>query len=291
MTYEEKIKLIDDTYDKLEMREKAKPIIFNTEMVKAILSGRKTQTRRFANISTINPCHKEHKEHKFIRDDFAGDPYTGYVCKYCGWGVAHPHNGRFPVGTSMFRPMYNEGDILYVRETWNDCNVASPERYVYKADYKLDIEPYCNWSWKPSIHMPKSAARIFLKVTAVRLERLQDITEQDAEREGICRMFDHLTDAEYEAWANGRSPAHRISKKKNEWGWNNYLWHGHYGTYGQGNKTSDAWEYQMSGYDSARDSFSSLWNSLLPLKQWDIIGWDNNPWVWVYEFERVEAGR
>lgn len=288
MTYEEKLELVDSVYNKLELREKAKPILFNTEMVRAILNGKKTQTRRIANINTSIPCNESHNEHKFIRDDFSGDPYTGYVCKYCGWGVAFPHC-RYPVGTSMFRPRYNEGDILYVREAYavTVCEMCEPQHsgFIYRAT----TDPRYNIKWKPSIHMPKSAARIFLKVTAVRCERLQDITEQDAEREGICRMFDHLTDAEYEAWANGRSRISRISRKKNEWGWNNYLWHGHFGTYGTGNKLSDAWEYQMSGYDSARDSFSSLWNSTLPLKDWEDFGWNANPWVWVYEFERIEV--
>lgn len=287
MTYEEKLELVDSVYFELELREKAKPILFNTAMVRAILDGKKTQTRRFANINTTIPCLESYNDHKFIRDDFSEHPYTGYVCKHCGWGVAFPHC-RYPVGTSMFRPRYNEGDILYVRETW----YRDVKRFMYRANYSDEETFYRNGKeieikWKPSIHMPKIAARIFLKVTAVRLERLQDITEQDAEREGICRMFDRLTDEEYERWAK----AARRSEKKNEWGWNNYLWHGHFGTYGTGNKLSDAWEYQMSGYDSARDSFSSLWNSTLPLKDWDDFGWNANPWVWVYEFERIEVKR
>lgn len=231
MTYEEKLELVDSVYNKLELREKAKPILFNTAMVRAILDGRKTQTRRYANINTTIPCNNEHKDHKFIRDDFSEHPYTGYVCKHCGWGVAFPHC-RYPVGTSMFRPRYNEGDILYVRETW----YRDVKRFMYRANYSDEETFYRNGKeveikWKPSIHMPKSAARIFLKVTAVRLERLQDI----------------------ELYRPG--PENPVVKE---------------------------------GF-TYTSSFIAVWENTIKEEDRSIKGWNANPWVWVYEFERIEV--
>jgi hypothetical protein len=131
--------------------------------------------------------------------------------------------------------------------------------------------------------MPKEAARIFLRITDVRVERLQDITDEQAVKEGIVRMFDYLSKEEYERWAKGIGEF----KSQSEQHWENYLWHGNFGQNGCGNKLSDAWKYQNSGYDSPRDSFSSLWNTTVPLKNWDRYGWDANPFCWVIEFERI----
>lgn len=133
--------------------------------------------------------------------------------------------------------------------------------------------------------MPKEAARIWLKVTDVRVERLWDITEEQAVREGTIRIYDDLSDVEYVAQTKrtGIYP-----KAKEEWGYKNYLWHVKFGIHGIGNKMSDSWKYQYSSYDSARDSFSSLWNTTVPLNDWDNYGWEVNPWVWVIEFERCD---
>lgn len=276
-----------------------KPILFNTEMVKAILDGRKTVTRRIANINTDITCNDGATDHDYVLDNFAGRVPTGFVCRKCGFGVAPPHS-RVPCGGSLFRPRYWPGDILYVRETWAKLCYVDPDGYThfdkpmlyYAADgtpdivlvdedgFELDNQRI---RWKPSIHMPKEAARIFLRVTDVRVERLQDITIEQAIREGIVRMFDHMPDAEYDAWSARTCPG----KKKEDHGWNNYLWHGNFGSYGMGNKMSDAWPYQRSGYEEARLSFSSLWNLTVPLKDWAINGWDANPWVWVIEFEQI----
>lgn len=168
----------------------AKPILFNTDMVKAILSDKKCCTRRIAKIPTNINCH-DGKSHNFIRDDFAGYPYTGYVCQYCGYGVSFPHS-KYPIGSSFIRPRYNIGDILYVRETWRISKCEMCENPVESYQYLASVdERYKDiLKWKPSIHMPKDAARLFLRVTNVRLERLQDITETDAEREGFERQ-DH----------------------------------------------------------------------------------------------------
>ena len=127
-----------------------KPILFNTEMVRAILDGIKTCTRRV------------------LKQPFEVHP-NGYITK--------------PRGTERlcpYIPPYQPGDILYVRETWCKGSYGDEkEKYYYKAD---DNNFFC--TWHPSIHMPKEAARIFLKVTDVRVERLQDITDDGAKAEG-----------------------------------------------------------------------------------------------------------
>lgn len=279
-----------------------KPILFNTDMVQAIVDRRKTTTRRIANINTEIICNDETTNHEFELDNFGDTSQkpTGFVCRKCGFGVAFPHS-RVPCGTSVFRPRYWPGDILYVRETWCHGKVAYGEEpdgrnvpFISQCPGEDDII-HKEWAiredigmedvvWHPSIHMPKEAARLFLRVSVVRLERLQEITDDDAIREGIVRMFDHLSDAEYSEWGNKTAKG----MAKADWPWNNYLWHGDFGKYGLGNRKSDAWPYQRSGYDSPRDSFSSLWNLTVDLKDWDTYGWDANPWVWVIEFEMIE---
>ncbi len=152
-----------------------KPILFNTEMVKAILEKRKGATRRVAAINPDIPC--TYGEHEFVWDNFTGGKATGFVCRKCGFGVSPPHS-RCPVGTSFIRPRYFPGDILYVRETWQRSMAGT---YLYKAtDNPIILD-----RWRPSIHMPKEAARLFLAVTDVRVERLQDITGYDVLAEGV----------------------------------------------------------------------------------------------------------
>jgi hypothetical protein len=148
-----------------------KPILFNTEMVRAILDGRKTCTRRVV---------------KTRRKDA------------CGFYVTKRQDGSFTgvyeydEDERMFENQliqYKLGDILYVRETW--CGLPVNEAghfrghpiYYYRADGDLRPEGW-RGAWHPSIHMPKEAARIWLKVTDVRVERLQDITEDGAKAEG-----------------------------------------------------------------------------------------------------------
>lgn len=250
-----------------------KPILFNTEMVKAILDGRKTVTRRLVKTNIVNQFDVENDNRTVV----------AFVQQSTG---------------DSFKPTdvapYKVGDILYVRETYcdrwlPDGFLQGSERYGYKADGEPSWGYWGNDSqcktdvWIPSIHMPKEAARIFLRVTDVRVERLHDITEEQAVKEGIKHMFDHLSLEEYERWAK-RVGEHR---KQDEQPWENYLWHGNFGLYGTGNKLSDAWEYQSSGYELARDSFSSLWNTTVELKDWEKYGWGANPWVWVIEFERI----
>lgn len=143
------------------MRER--PILFNTEMVKVILDGRKTCTRRLV---------------KFLPGK--NPQWTGYIKD----GVML-YNGKNEL--CIRKAQYQPGDILYVRETW--CSAYGGEKYFYLADKLTNREErlllnYDDVKWHPSIHMPKGAARIWLKVIDVRIERLQDITETQAQAEG-----------------------------------------------------------------------------------------------------------
>lgn len=143
-----------------------KPILFNTEMVKAILDGRKTVTRR-----VIKPRYRGNEIGFRIDRNMSTEQITGVEIiddEECG-------TDRY------VNPPYQIGDILYVRETWAKIPGASSKggfAYKYKASKEGD---YWNrvkgFKWKPSIHMPKEAARIWLKVTDVRVERLQDIMD------------------------------------------------------------------------------------------------------------------
>lgn len=140
-----------------------KPILFNTDMVRAILDGKKTQTRRVIKPQPTNP-----------RWNNIGWP----GCDDC---VRHP-----------IQPPYEIGDVLWVRETWDNIPVSPGGHmrfggmYYYKADG--DIRPV-GWrgNWHPSIHMPKEAARVFLRVKDVRVERLQDIKNYECVDEGAVK--------------------------------------------------------------------------------------------------------
>ena len=146
-----------------------KPILFNTEMVRAILDGRKTCTRRI------------------LKGGIPFDEKAEY------WNVLKKGEWSGPICSEYFIKQgspYKPGDILYVRETW--CGLPVNEAghfrghpiYYYRADGDLRPEGW-RGAWHPSIHMPKEAARIWLKVTDVRVERLQDITAEQILKEGI----------------------------------------------------------------------------------------------------------
>ena len=231
-----------------------KPILMNTEMVRAILDGRKTCTRR-----VIKPQWEECPACKYVHNEYIYDKMAENVyCARCG----------YPLDPERRSP-YEPGDILYVRETWGISNMddeskmayivyrASEEqenegcREVHLPDEKFEkmyesmaeSEP----EWRPSIHMPKEAARIWLKVTNVRVERLHEITEDGAKVEGIN-----------EEWARS---------------W----WHPTY------------YDPDSGGYPRYRDTFAlDLWNSTIKKSDHDRYGWNANPWVWVIEFERCE---
>lgn len=206
-----------------------KPILFNTKMVRAILDGRKDATRRIVK--------------GFIPDDAVWG-YTAFTPKgyiSCRGTFADGYGEKF------FKLPCESGDILYVRETWMDYAGLT----MYKADcdiYRLDSLNFAGFVWHPSIHMPKGAARIWLKVTDVRVERLHDITPKGAESEGVGNLF-------YDDIGYG---------EKN------------YGT-----------EVDPE-YGIAKEQFAWLWESTIKKSDLDRYGWDANPYVWVIEFERCE---
>lgn len=244
-----------------------KPILFNTDMVQAILEGRKTVTRRVI---------------KGYVPNNAQWGYTAFTPE--GYISCRGDNGK-EYGEWFYKLPYQKNDILYVRETW--AAYSSTEGIMPTLHYKADDEILPGVKWKPSIHMPKEAARIFLRVTNVSVAKLQDITEDEAIKEGVTRLYDDLTAAEYDIFVRATAIGNGVLKKQNEWGFTNYLWHGNCGLKKISPRKIDNWIYQYSEYDNARDSFSSLWESTISCKDEDKYGWDANPYVWVIEFERI----
>ena len=176
---------------------KIRPILFNTDMVRAILDGRKTVTRRVLKLPNYCPhCMIMHMDFEYDK------PAKDLYCTRCGEPL---YKGEMP---SHYQP----GDILYVRETWfyemrlHDKVAGEPDlpsgryshRYVYKADspyYPVGIGVGAN-GWRPSIHMPKEAARIWLRVTAVRAEWLQEMKLKDFLSEGLMVRPEAFNDPE-----------------------------------------------------------------------------------------------
>ena len=156
-----------------------KPILFNTEMVRAIRDGRKTVTRRVV------------KEPWFISDEVASR--LSGLAMHRGYA----HTDGMPCPDRPYRP----GDILYVRETW--CRQPSEE---YPFVYRASVETPDAWKgqWRPSIHMPKEAARLFLRVKAVRVQRLHDMTTNSAMDEGFTDWNDFAR-----CWDSTIKPADR----------------------------------------------------------------------------------
>ena len=134
------------------------PILFSTEMVQAILDGRKTQTRRVVKSNGVI-----HTARKIVFED---------------------ENWQGESGRKIKCPYGQPGDVLWLRETWSDCT-DRPDCPAYKAGKDGWEAFHGDLKWKPSIHMPKAACRLFLRVKSVRVERLQDISTEDAMVEGI----------------------------------------------------------------------------------------------------------
>lgn len=207
---------------------KAKPILFSTPMVQAIQDKRKTMTRRVITLP----------------EGMTGKP------------VGEAGNSNNPLGLmyigGIIRSKYQPGDVLWVRETWcklwhldhNDQIIEGTESFYYAADgynptpfnHFPDADGFCGDRccprWRPSIFMPRDAARIFLQVTDVKTERLQDISEFDAKREGCMPCIglsacgggcesceaDHPIDWFHRLW-DSINAARGHGWDKNEWVW------------------------------------------------------------------------
>lgn len=148
---------------------KDKPILFNTEMVKAILNGNKTQTRRIIKPHPIQP------EKGSYFDSFAGGPQWNW------WSKDH----RQYLGQIIKCP-YEIGQKLWIRETWFDeFKALYPQRKTKRIfHYKASVLDKSVFKWKPSIFMPKEACRLWLEITNIRAEKLQNITPEDIIHEG-----------------------------------------------------------------------------------------------------------
>lgn len=205
-----------------------KPGLFNPEMVRAILEDRKTVTRR-----VVKPQPVESPALKMCPDD---------VWRLEWWNINEFHSIKVPICI---------GDILYVRETWciNNITPHDPE-WNYKADYDCLVKPYCNWKWHPSIHMPREAARIFLRATDVKVQRVQDITDAEARKEG-CKDRDDF----HRVWNNCYSKPQPVKIK-------GIIDH-----------------YESYPWEDIRETRTYRG------KPWYVIG---NPWTWGIEFERCE---
>lgn len=243
---------------------KERPILFSAPMVRAILEGRKTVTRRA------------------IKDQ----PHIDSSGNFCVGGSNYGQDGYGKPVTKHFVkdccPFGKPGDRLWVRETWY-CDHFEVQKgpYLQPADmhdldqsredgelvYAADgLAPYEQEqpTWKPSIHMPRWACRILLEITDVRVERLKDISEEQAQAEG-CFFTDYGRKCGHtgSGWTEvGDCPAPEAHHpQRNGWMWD---------------KTSSPNEC----LGTATWAFANLWQSVSG-------DWDANPWVWVVEFKRV----
>lgn len=211
-----------------ELLKVAKPILFNTEMVRATQNGTKTATRR-----AIRPQPKSKLSYIFAGKGVGKWSYPGKNA-YKSWGDEF----KLPLNISdedlkkYWTAPYHADDILYVRETFAELkDINGNKRFVYKSTDKYPFgEKYIvKFKWNPSIHMPKEAARIFLRVTNVRLERLQDIRYEDCLAEGVQLTFlqqRDLTKRGLIAW-NRFSVVWDSTIKKSDlskYGWNANPW-------------------------------------------------------------------
>lgn len=205
-----------------------KPILFSTPMVKAILEGRKTQTRR--------------------------------IVKHNAAGSMKPNS-------------IIEGDILWVRETW----LKADDGFYYKADIKVpsqseDLRKAYGYKWRPSIFMPREVCRLFLKVKNVRVERLQDITEEDAMAEGVKDPYDYQESDYYEQ-------QHKRGLEINK-----SAFAGLWDTIYAAPRTVKNEEDEILYYESYP------WEDIQETREYKGKPWyvHGNPWVWAYGFEQVD---
>jgi len=231
-----------------------KTIIFNSEMVKAILDGKKTQTRR-----VIKP-----------QPEVVYSPFRGREPKYFIWKDERIFIEDMP----LYCPYGQVGDRLWVRET---CKIMDFGDHKGVVAYKTTTNPdelTKNVKWTPSIHMPRWASRITLETTEVRVERVQEISEEDAKAEGLRAL-------EHQIWWQGY--------REIDWGeLGKELMHQQ--TIGESPPDWMIEPHRMldrpdiDAIFSARSRFIHLWDSINAKRGY---GWEVNPWVWVILFKVV----
>jgi hypothetical protein len=225
----------------MEMNEK--PILFSTEMVQAILKNQKTMTRR-----VIVPQPPEYVRYFVF--------YNGMLRAYLPMG--EPCVAPGSTGPLRIQARYNIGDRLWVRETWGISNKANSFRIVYKVPEFSNPFPegfprdlLCDKKWKSGRFMPRRCARLFLEVTDIKAERLQDITETDAIREGVL---------DYEGW---RTRAYQKALEA---------------AVAAGTKPPLGL--------SPRERFFHLWDKLNKKREYGV---EINPWTIAYTFKKAPA--
>lgn len=279
------------------------PILFSAPMVQAILEGRKTQTRRLVQDVPDAPhvnCHPSHKQKHPAPylDAYCSDKKTalnprGMSDGWCWWQV----DDRQCLPT--FKVRWKPGDRLWIKETWADTNGeagpmisyrAGGDRFLTDDSYPVDYSRYpgCTFtmwcsdlrrgepghSWRPSIHMPRWASRITLLVTDVRVQRVQDISEEDAIAEGMVWQDPTAEDLE---WYAGYAEEHGFDPKASpmEGVW---LAPGSRQGYGMTKAERDRPKWAPT----ARHAYRFTWEAINRPGSWDA-----NPWVAAISFERV----
>lgn len=211
------------------------PILMSTQMVQASLAGDKTKTRRVI----------KHPKRGIIKgNDHLGFTYLAKENAALLNGPDYPDGPEDEVKCRYGRP----GDILWVRETWF-YNDSMTEPYGYKADYNHEAIKNLKGHFKPSIHMPKEASRLWLEVVSVRVERLHDISEEDAKAEGAQLSIYHTNSDK----AEPVDESHLFFK---------------------------AARYKFG--------FEGIWKKINNDKKKPEAHWDANPWLWAIEFKRIE---
>jgi len=247
--------------------EKMKPILFSTPMVKAIFAGEKTQTRRVILWHKKTPDNFGGKLLYKMVTELNGKPFFG--AGFYDESRVFEHNGEKTIDAFYLPCKIKPGDILWVREAW--LKVEYPaigggigHYFIYRAD---DPENKTE-KWKSSRYMPREAARIFLEVKSVRVERVQNITLGDVQSEGIVmdeppnirnsgkpKNYDKWTQAEKDHFIRGLATHIYMADQ-------NYI------------------ERHINKY-------AKLWDSINAKRG---HSWESNSWVWVIEFEKIEKG-
>jgi len=253
-------------------------LVMQLSSVLGIIEGRKRRTSR---VMREQPPDNAKDVFYWWHEDLPKEACTDSGCYY--W---------CPSGLRMIPCPYGEpGDLLWVKEAWRP---RSWSEYGYGQIEDMDgvvrsVEGGEHWTinrmfpasrpdpdaWRSPRFMPRFASRLTLRITEITVQRLQDISEEDAVQEGVARLFSERECSAVVGIAGTRPADH---------GYENYLWHGHVGR-GLSQKQADSWPYQFSNYDAARGSFSSLWEKINGPRG---HGWSHNDWIWGIRFKIEE---